>query len=44
MPKNWKTYNLFDFIDINPRMKFNSNEEYSFVDIKDLILSTKDDQ
>ncbi|WP_417857606.1 restriction endonuclease subunit S [Xanthomarina gelatinilytica] len=36
MPNNWKTYNLFDFIDINPRMKFNSSEEYPFVEMKDL--------
>jgi type I restriction enzyme S subunit len=36
MPKNWKTYNLLDFIDINPRMKFNFDEEYSFVEMKDL--------
>ncbi|CAM1350892.1 restriction endonuclease subunit S [Tenacibaculum ascidiaceicola] len=36
MPNNWNTYNLFDFIDINPRMKFNSSEEYPFVEMKDL--------
>lgn len=36
MPNNWKTYKLFDFIDINPRMSFNSNKEYSFVEMKDL--------
>jgi type I restriction enzyme S subunit len=41
MPKNWKTYNLFDFIDINPRMKFNSSEEYSFVEMKDLDPSSR---
>lgn len=36
MKSSWKTYNLYDFIDINPRTKFNSKNEYSFVEMKDL--------
>lgn len=36
MQEIWKTYNLLDFIDINPRMKFDYNKEYSFVEMKDL--------
>ena len=36
MPQNWKTYKLSDFIDINPKLKLHKNEEYSFVEMKDL--------
>lgn len=36
MPKKWKKYKLFDFMDINPRMKFDSGKQYSFVEMKDL--------
>ena len=36
MPQNWKTYKLSDFIDINPKLKLNRNEEHSFVEMKDL--------
>lgn len=41
MPNNWKTYSLLDFLDINPKMSFNSNKEYSFVEMKDLDSNSR---
>jgi type I restriction enzyme S subunit len=41
MPKNWKTYKLSDFIDINPLVKLKANQSYSFVEMKDLDANLK---
>ena len=34
--KNWKEYKFSDFALINPTISLKSNEEYSFVEMKDL--------
>ncbi|HCZ36715.1 MAG TPA: hypothetical protein DHV26_12405 [Cytophagales bacterium] len=41
MPKNWKTYKLSDFADINPKVSLKQGNEYSFVEMKDLNPSQK---
>jgi len=32
----WKEYNFSDFVTINPLVKLNKGERYSFVEMKDL--------
>ncbi|MCD2424938.1 restriction endonuclease subunit S [Niabella pedocola] len=39
--KNWKEYRFSDFVDINPKITLKSNQEYSFVEMKDLNESSK---
>lgn len=34
--RNWKEYRFSDFVDINPSVQLKANEEYSFVEMKDL--------
>lgn len=36
MKNNWKEYRFSDFVNINPSVSLKANEEYSFVEMKDL--------
>ncbi len=36
MENNWKEYRFSDFVNINPSVSLKANEEYSFVEMKDL--------
>lgn len=36
MENNWKEYKFSDFVNINPSVSLKANEEYSFVEMKDL--------
>ncbi len=37
----WKEYKFSDFIDINPTVKLKSGDDYSFIEMKDLIDGNK---
>src|SRR5690606_32523784 len=39
--KNWKTYKLADFADINPKVSMKMGNKYSFVEMKDLDATFK---
>jgi type I restriction enzyme S subunit len=41
MPKGWKTFNLGDFININPKISLKKGGKYSFIEMKDLDASRK---
>lgn len=39
--REWKTYKLADFVEINPRVPLKQGNEYSFVEMKDLDATQK---
>ena len=41
MQEGWKKYKISDFIEINPKVKLITNQEYSFVEMKDLDANNK---
>lgn len=41
MLNNWKKYKFSDFVEINPTIRFDKNELYSFVEMKDLNEGNK---